>query len=363
MKKVGLIGWRGIVGTALLKRMEEKKDFIKFNSFFFSRSYVNKNYFISKYGNSITYNSLNISHLNDMDIIINCSGSKYSKKMYKNVRLSGWDGYWIDTSSYLRMKNNVILALYPINYKSILFGLKNGIKTYSIANCTVNIILMSLKYFFFEELLDWIILSTYQSVSGGGTNYFQNFLSHVKYISKIIKKNENILDIEEKISNNINNLSTNKHNFSILGNLLPWIGDKKVCYKTEEEFKNESEINKILNFKKKIIVESTCVRVPSLRCHANSCTLKLNKYVHIKEIEKKIKLNKWIKLIPNDRLHTIKYLYPSKISGSLKLFIGRLRKLKLGEKYLSLFVIGDQLLWGTVEPLRKMLNELLNHLN
>ncbi|NIH16534.1 MAG: aspartate-semialdehyde dehydrogenase [Buchnera aphidicola (Periphyllus lyropictus)] len=368
-KKVGLVGWRGMVGSVLLKRMIKKKDFNKFISIFFSTSEVGKkNPFNFSYSNKILKDAYNIEELKELDIIITCQGSAYTNKIYPLLRFSGWSGYWIDAASDLRMKKDSLIILDPINKKNIINSINNGIKTFVGGNCTVSLMMLALGGLFKNNLIEWISFSTYQAASGGGSGYILELLKQMKYLNKSLLNNlknlESILNVE-KILTKITKNDSFPTNFSIVPliiNLIPWIDSSLKNGQSKEEWKMESETNKILcrSNTNKILIDGTCVRVNSLRCHSQSFLIKLKKNINLNEIEKIISNhNKWVRIIPNNKEFSMKKLTPLSVTGTLNIPIGRIRKLSLGPKYLSAFSIGDQLLWGAAEPLRRMLKFLI----
>ncbi|WP_343183941.1 aspartate-semialdehyde dehydrogenase [Buchnera aphidicola (Ceratovacuna keduensis)] len=367
-KKVGFIGWRGLVGSVLLDRMILKNDLSKINIKFFTTSQVGHNGpKINNIKFGILENAYDLQKLIEMDIILTCQGSEYTKKVYFNLKKLGWNGFWLDASSYLRQNSNSIIVLDPVNYNFIKKSIEKGCKTFSGGNCTVSLMLMSLGGLFSENLIKSIFVSTYQSVSGAGSNYIKNLLLemgnlHSSVKNDLKKNNISILKIENVVSsllksnNGINNFPP------LAGNLIPWIDEDDGQGKSKEEIKGEFETNKILNLSKskKIIIDSVCVRIGVFRCHSQSFLIKLKKTISIKEIKSLlINHNKWVNIINNDKINTIKNLVPSMVSRTLKILLGRIRKSSFGSKYITVFSIGDQLLWGASEPLRRMLNILI----
>lgn len=368
-KKVGFLGWRGMVGSVLLKRMKKKKDFKKIKSFFFTTSQVGqKSPNIKNVGNIFLYDAYDISILKELDIIVTCQGSAYTNTIFFKLRKICWKGYWIDASSTLRMNSDSIIVLDPINYNNILSGLNYGIKTFVGGNCTVSLMLLALGGLFQKKLIDWVSVSTYQAISGGGAKHLQELLLQIKYISKIIQKNEkylefSILELEHKILKSLfhNNFPKEYLKVPLVNSLIPWIDTLMKNGQSKEEWKGMAETNKILSSKKKIYIDGNCVRISSLRCHSQSFTIKLLKNVSISDIYTLIQEhNKWVKIIPNVPEETMQYLTPTFVSGTLKIPIGRIRKLNFGELYLSAFSVGDQLLWGAAEPLRRILKILIS---
>ncbi|USS94027.1 aspartate-semialdehyde dehydrogenase [Buchnera aphidicola] len=369
-KTVGFIGWRGMVGSVLLKRMLEENDFDKFNFIFFSTSQVGvKNPSLNKeISKGFLKDAYNLDELRELDIIITCQGSFYTNKIYSLLRSSGWMGYWIDAASDLRMKKSSLIVLDPINYKNIKKSLENGVKTFIGGNCTVSLMMLALGGLFRNDLIEWISFSTYQAASGGGSGYIMDLLKQISFLNKYLSKNLNLSTSILKIEKKITKITKNK-NFPqrsslapLILNLIPWIDSKMQNGQSREEWKMEKETNKILSRKKsqEIKIDGTCVRVGSLRCHSQSFLIKLKKNIDLKSIEEVISHdNEWVSVVPNEKYESLHRLTPLSVSGTLKIPIGRLRKSSIGDKYLSAFSIGDQLLWGAAEPLRRVLRFLL----
>ncbi|MBK4764804.1 MAG: aspartate-semialdehyde dehydrogenase [Pantoea sp. Brub] len=368
MKNVGFVGWRGMVGSVLMSRMIEENNFDYINSIFFSTSQIGNiaPSFNSK-NNGVLQDAFNLNILKELDIIITCQGSKYTSEIYPKLRSIGWKGYWIDSASLLRMKHDAIIVLDPINYQIINKSINNGIHTFVGGNCTVSLMLMSLGGLFTNNLIEWISVATYQAASGGGAKYVYELLKQTDVIYNHISQelnnlNSSILNIERQIRNitNSNLLPINNFNVPLSGSLIPWIDNKLTTGQTREEWKGQTEANKILNTKQMIPIDGLCVRISTLRCHSQAFTIKLKKEISIQDIEELITShNQWVKIIPNERETTIHELTPTAVTGTLNIPIGRLRKLNMGRKYISAFTVGDQLLWGAAEPLRRMLNFLV----
>lgn len=365
MKSVGFIGWRGMVGSVLINRMIEEKDFDYIKPVFFSTSQHGKKLpkKLKKYSNIIK-NAFHINELKELDIIITCQGSQYTNEIYYKIRNTGWNGYWIDAASNLRMNKDSIIVLDPINYKLIETGINKGIKNFIGGNCTVSLMLMSLGGLITNNLVDWISVSTYQAASGAGSLHMYELILQMgllyKHVEKdILNKYSSILEIEKKITyiSRMNKLPTDNFIVPIVGNLIPWIDIKTNNGQSKEEWKAQAETNKILN--NNLIIDGLCVRISSLRCHSQSFTIKLKKDIPLSEIKFLLSNhNQWVKVISNNQEDSLKYLTPMSVSGKLNIPIGRIRKLNMGAKYISAFTVGDQLLWGAAEPLRRTLNIL-----
>ncbi|WMY97458.1 MAG: aspartate-semialdehyde dehydrogenase [Arsenophonus sp.] len=371
-KKIGFIGWRGMVGSVLLERMISKKEFKNFFPIFFSTSQHGK-YFSILEQNKLIENAFDINKLKKLDIIVTCQGSKYTNYIHPQLRQLGWSGYWIDTASSLRMRKDSLIVLDPINKISINHALSNGIKNFIVANCTVCLMLMTLNGLFKKNLIDHISMTTYQAASGAGSNNLFELFIQIKELYSVIKKElninikKNILSIEKKINKFMRSSKITKKAFGepLIGSLIPWIGKKMPQNQTYEEWKCHVELNKILNRTGTknnpfISINSICVRVATFRCHSQSFFIKLNKNISINKIKELLLLdNNWVKIIPNNSKDTIQKLTPTAVSGKLIIHVGRLRKFKIkNENYLSVFSVGDQILWGSVEPLRRMLRIL-----
>jgi len=364
MKKVGIIGWRGMVGSVLMDRMDAEKDFDKINSFLFSTS--QKGEVAPKYPNchGTVLDSNSIDELKEMDIIITCQGGAYTLEMHPALRSTGWNGLWIDAASTLRMKDNSIIILDPINKDHIVDGLNNGVKDFVGGNCTVSLMLMGLGGLFKEDLIEWMTSMTYQAASGAGAANMTELLDQMKYLGDkyVDFKSKNTaasaLDYEKHMSQSFSDKNFPKDNFGnpLSLSLLPWIDTKLDNGQSKEEWKSQVEANKILNRKDPILMDGTCVRVAALRCHSQAFTIKLKKSVDLKTIEELIaNSTEWTELIPNDKETTLAKLTPAYTSGTLKIPVGRVRKMTIGDQYLNAFNVGDQLLWGAAEPLRRML--------
>ncbi|CAL4325203.1 aspartate-semialdehyde dehydrogenase [Buchnera aphidicola] len=367
-KSVGIIGWRGIVGSVLLKRMEEEKDFLKIVPHFFSTSQPGQD---GPTINNVVFKNLkdayNIELLKEMDIILTCQGSSYTEKVYPELRNKNWKGYWIDAASTLRMNDDAIIVLDPVNLDIINHGLNKGIKTFIGGNCTVSLMLMALGGLFKNNLIDWISVSTYQAASGAGSGFVIELLKQMGFLYNAVSKDllnnsYSVLDIERKVTQAICHQGFPLKNFSVplATSLIPWIDRKMKNGQSREEWKGQSETNKILGLKKNILIDGTCVRISSIRCHSQSFTIKLNQNLTLKNIEEIIiQHNKWVNVVPNNMEETVCNLTPTIVTGTLNIPVGRIRKLNMGNKYLSAFTVGDQLLWGASEPLRRILNLLI----
>ncbi|MCU5771213.1 aspartate-semialdehyde dehydrogenase [Erwiniaceae bacterium BAC15a-03b] len=369
MKNVGLVGWRGMVGSVLMQRMIEERDFDVIRPVFFSTSQHGQAApeFAGKSAGKLQ-DAFDIDALKALDIIITCQGGDYTSEVYPKLRASGWQGFWIDAASTLRMKDDAIIILDPVNHHVIGNGLDKGIKTFVGGNCTVSLMLMSLGGLFANDLVEWASVATYQAASGGGARHMRELLSqmgmlHGHVASELNNPSSAILDIERKVTelSRAGALPVDNFGVPLAGSLIPWIDKQLENGQSREEWKGQAETNKILQPAQTIPVDGLCVRVGALRCHSQAFTLKLKKDVPLAEIEQLLAAhNDWVKVVPNDREITMRELTPAAVTGTLSTPVGRLRKLNMGPDYLSAFTVGDQLLWGAAEPLRRMLRLLVD---
>lgn len=366
MKNVGFIGWRGMVGSVLMQRMIEERDFDGINAIFFSTSQTGQQAPTFAGKTSVLQDANDIDALKALDIIVTCQGGDYTSDIYPKLRAAGWQGYWIDAASTLRMKDDAVIILDPVNRANIDAALDKGIKTFVGGNCTVSLMLMSLGGLFKENLVDWVSVSTYQAASGGGARHMRELLTqmgmlHADVAKELANPHSSILDIEQKVTAKMRDGSLPTDNFGVplAGSLIPWIDKQLDNGQSREEWKGQAETNKILGTTNIIPVDGLCVRIGALRCHSQSFTIKLKKDIAIPDIETLLAShNDWVKVIPNDRELSMKELTPAAVTGTLSTPVGRLRKLNMGNDFLSAFTVGDQLLWGAAEPLRRMLRIL-----
>lgn len=371
MKKIGFVGWRGMVGSVLMNRMQTESDFNYFYSVFFSTSKIGNKapIFMKNQQDLIIQDAWNIDCLNALDIIVTCQGSAYSRIMYPKLKKNGWKGFWIDSASYLRMNKDSVIVLDPVNQTVIEQGINNGIKTFVGGNCTVSLMLMALGGLFSQNLVEWVSVATYQAASGYGAQAIRELLLQMGQVYNTVSEALNdpklsVLDIEHIVTkfSKSNSVVVNCFKKPLAGNLIPWIGPEKYLLhgQTQEEWKGQIETNKILNTTECIPIDSVCVRVGSMRCHSQALTIKLKKNISLIEVENLIKThNKWVEVIPNGFLQSLNKLTPLSVSGTLTIAIGRLRKMNVGNGFISAFTVGDQLLWGASEPLRRILLQLV----
>jgi aspartate-semialdehyde dehydrogenase len=365
--KVGLVGWRGMVGSVLMQRMVEENDFAHIDPVYFSTS--NAGGKAPDFGGKAApalQDANSVDALKDMDVIITCQGGDYTNDIYPKLRAAGWNGYWIDAASALRMEDDAVIVLDPVNDNVIRSALAKGVKNYIGGNCTNSIMLMGMGGLFREGLVDWVSSMTYQAASGGGANHMRELLKGMGVINTAVADElatpaSAILDIDRKVAKTIReDVPTEFFGAPLAGGLIPWIDKQLDNGQSKEEWKGQAEVNKILGTSSTVPVDGLCVRIGAMRCHSLALTVKLKKDLPLSEIEAIIKSgNDWVKFVPNDREISVKELTPAAITGGLKIGVGRVRKLNMGPEYISAFVIGDQLLWGAAEPLRRMLRILL----
>ena len=372
MRKVGFIGWRGMVGSVLMERMLAENDFQGLEPIFFTTSQAGQTGPDVGNGTKPLEDAMDIARLKQMDIIVSCQGGSYTSSVYEELR-ADWDGYWIDAASTLRMKDDAIIVLDPVNRAVIDKGLAAGIKNYIGGNCTVSLMMMALGGLFKEDLIEWISSMTYQAASGAGAKNMRELITQMGELEVEVKDlladpSSAILAIDKKITDKLGDGSMTLDNWGVplAASLIPWIDVPVDGGQTREEWKGVSETNKILgrSADSLIPIDGLCVRVGAMRCHSQAFTIKLKKDVSIEQIEKIIgSHNEWVKVIPNERQITSEELTPVKVSGTLSIPVGRIHKMNIGPEYLTAFTVGDQLLWGAAEPVRRMLKIALDHLN
>ena len=362
--KVGFVGWRGMVGSVLMGRMLEENDFDGIEPQFFTTSNVGGQG--PDIGRDIAplKDAHDITELAAMDAIISCQGGDYTKAVFADLRASGWQGYWIDAASSLRMSDDAIIVLDPVNLDVVKQGLQRGVKNYIGGNCTVSLMLMAVGGLFREGMVEWVSAQTYQAASGAGAKNMRELISQMGSIRdavapELADARSNILDVDRKVAEAMRGdaFPTQEFGHALAGSLLPWIDTQLENGQSREEWKGQAETNKILGRDDSpIAIDGNCVRVGAMRCHSQALTIKLNKNVPMGDIESILaSANDWVDVVPNERNATLERLTPTAVTGTLGVPVGRLRKLNMGEQYLSAFTVGDQLLWGAAEPLRRML--------
>ena len=362
-----------MVGSVLMQRMTQERDFAHFEPVFYSTSNVGGNGpQIDGVGSGKLLSASDIASLSKMDAIITCQGGDYTNEVYPKLRASGWSGYWIDAASSLRMKDDAIIILDPVNDKVIREGLTKGIKTYVGGNCTCSLMLMAMHGLFQNDLVQWMTSMTYQAASGAGAQNMRELLSqmgvaHASVASQLADPASAILEIDRRVAETIRSTEYPIEQFGapLAGSLIPWIDKDLGDGQSKEEWKGGSETNKILGLAPNTIpIDGLCVRIGAMRCHSQAMTIKLKRDVPMDEIVDMLgKANPWAKVIPNERTASMRELTPAAVTGGMICPVGRLRKLPLVStqpgQYLSAFTVGDQLLWGAAEPLRRMLRILL----
>jgi aspartate-semialdehyde dehydrogenase len=368
MKRVGFVGWRGMVGSVLMQRMREEKDFTLIEPEFFTTSQLGGKG--PEIGKEILplKDAYNIDELKVMDIIISCQGGTYTTTVYEKLRQVGWKGYWIDAASTLRMEQDAVIILDPVNLPIIKQAIHDGEKNYIGGNCTVSLMLMAVGGLLKNNLVEWMSAMTYQAASGAGAQNMRELLMQMGEAHRVAEKllddpASGILDIDREVAETLRDEDFPTTNFGVplAGSLIPWIDKDLGNGQSREEWKAQAETNKIMgSTNQEVPVDGICVRVGSMRCHSQALTIKLNKDVPLDEIEDILaESNNWAHIVPNERECTLKELTPAAVTGTLNVPVGRLRKLTMGEDYLSAFTVGDQLLWGAAEPLRRMLRILV----
>ena len=376
MNKVGLVGWRGMVGSVLMQRMVEEGDFAHIAPVYFSTSNAGGKApcLGGKEASEPLQDAMNIDALKACDIVITCQGGDYTKAVYPKLRAAGWSGHWIDAASALRMADDAVIVLDPVNRHVIDDALAKGGRNWIGGNCTVSLMLMGLGGLFKHDLVEWISAMTYQAASGAGAQNMRELIAqmgaiHASVSDLLADPASAILDIDRKVADTIRSDAFPKKNFRntpLAGSLIPWIDMPVENGQSKEEWKGGAECNKILGrpaFRSpgSIPIDGLCVRIGAMRCHSQALTIKLRKNVPLDEVSEIIATaNDWVRVVPNEREITERELSPATVTGTLGIPVGRLHKLAMGPEYLGAFTVGDQLLWGAAEPLRRMLRILLD---
>jgi aspartate-semialdehyde dehydrogenase len=371
MLKIGFVGWRGMVGSVLMGRMLEEKDFSGFAPLFFTTSQA------GQAGPDVGIevppltDAFDYALLTSMDVIVSCQGGAYTEKCHPELRKLGWQGYWIDAASTLRMAKDSVIVLDPVNRKVIDHALDAGIKDFIGGNCTVSLMLMALGGLFENNLVEWMTSMTYQAASGAGAKNMRELVNQMRVIgteSAAILDNPAaaIGELDRKVISTMRDASFPTENFgaALAGSVIPWIDRPLESGQTREEWKGFVETNKILGRSDRPVpIDGLCVRIGAMRCHSQAFTIKLNKDIPVPEIEAMLAAhNDWVRVIPNEKEISMQELTPARVTGTLDVPVGRIHKMNMGPKYLTAFSVGDQLLWGAAEPLRRMLQILLERL-
>jgi aspartate-semialdehyde dehydrogenase len=367
MFRIGFIGWRGMVGSVLLQRMREEGDFVGLESVFFSTSNVGGAAPDEGGPGAILHDARDLKRLAACDALVSCQGGDYTTEVFAPLRKSGWRGYWIDAASTLRMAEDAVIILDPVNASVIEQGLARGLRNYIGGNCTVSLMLMAVAGVLQSGLVEWISTMTYQAASGGGAAKMLELVAQMGRLVEPVRKSpsENALAVDRMVieAQRSASLPTEEFGAPLAGSLLAWIDKDMPGGQTREEWKGMAEANKIMGLNPPVVVDGICVRVGTMRCHSQGLVIKMKRDVPLPEIEKILAgANEWVRVVPNSKEATLRDLTPTAVSGTLDVAIGRLHKLKMGPEYLGAFTVGDQLLWGAAEPLRRMLNILRQHL-
>ena len=368
MKRVGLIGWRGMVGSVLMQRMREMGDFRDIEPVFFSSARPTPQ--APDIGRAVpaVCDAYDLRALQRLDVLVSCQGGDYTNEVYPKLRTAGWGGYWIDAASALRMKDDAVIILDPVNRDVIDRALERGVKDYIGGNCTVSLMLMGLAGLFKADLVEWATAVTYQAASGAGAQHMRELLQQMGVLNQVVQAQLAdpacaILEIDKAVAAAMRSGDFPRLHFehALAGSLLPWIDKDLGNGQSREEWKAQAEANKILarTGAAQVPLDGICVRIGAMRCHSQALTIKLKRDLPLAEIEAIIgAANEWVEVVPNTREASLQRLTPTAVTGSLDIPVGRLRKLPMGGDYLAAFTVGDQLLWGAAEPLRRMLRIL-----
>jgi aspartate-semialdehyde dehydrogenase len=369
MLRVGIVGWRGMVGSVLVQRMREERDFDHVEPVFFSTSQAGAQGPAIGKSTGTVKNATDVAELKKLPVIISCQGGEYTTEIYPKLRSEGWKGYWIDAASTLRMKDDAAIILDPVNMPLIKDAVAKGTKNFIGGNCTVSLMLMGMAGLFQRDEVEWLTSMTYQAASGQGAAAMRDLVAQMAQVGSAAGALMNdpaaaILDIDRAVSESIRSRSLPKENigYPLAGSLLAWIDKDLGNGQSREEWKAQAEANKILGRNGHIIpMDGICVRIGAMRCHSQALTIKLRRPLPLDEIEGMIAdAHDWVKVVPNRREETLAELTPAAVTGKLSVPVGRLRKMPMGDDYLAAFTVGDQLLWGAAEPLRRMLRILLD---
>jgi len=369
MLRVGIVGWRGMVGSVLVQRMREERDFDHIEPAFFSTSQAGgRSPAIGKATEPVR-DAMDIEALKSLAVVISCQGGDYTSDVHPRLRASGWKGYWIDAASALRMKDDAVIILDPVNMALIKDALAEGKRDFIGGNCTVSLMLMGMAGLFQRDEIEWMTSMTYQAASGAGAANMRELVAQMAQLARdaqplLDDPASAILDIDRAITNSLRSAALPKKNFAhpLAASLLPWIDKDLGNGQSREEWKGQAETNKILGRNgRQVPVDGVCVRIGAMRCHSQALTIKLRRKLPLDEIQDMIaEANDWVRLVLNRREESLAELTPAAVTGKLSIPVGRLRKLPMGDDYLTAFTVGDQLLWGAAEPLRRMLRILLD---
>ena len=372
MIRVGIVGWRGMVGSVLMDRMVAENDFSDITPVFFSTSQAGKRGPDIGHGPQPVLDADDLSALSDMTVIVTCQGGSYTERVHPALRQRGWRGHWIDAASALRMADNSVIVLDPVNRHVIDQALEAGVKDYIGGNCTVSLMLMAVGGLFANNWIEWMTSMTYQSASGAGAAAMRELVTQMDLVGAAARPllqhpAASVIEIDRRITDTLGGDAFPRECFGapLAASLIPWIDRAVDNGQTREEWKGLVETNKIVGRGKHAIpIDGQCVRVGAMRCHSQALTIKLTEAIELDEIEAAIaSANSWVSVVPNTKAATLEKLTPAAVSGTLAIPVGRIRKLNMGPRYLTLFTVGDQLLWGAAEPLRRVLRIVLDHVN
>jgi aspartate-semialdehyde dehydrogenase len=364
IENVGFVGWRGMVGSVLLERMRAEGDFAGLTPTFYSTSQVGDPGPEVGSTPSVLADAYDLASLSRHDAIVTCQGGDYTKQVLPQLREQGWLGYWVDAASAKRMDDDSLIVLDPVNRDVIDRGIDAGVRNFVGGNCTVSLMLLALAGLFEEDLVEWATCMTYQAASGGGARHMRELIAQMSALGQgagdlLTDPASSILDLDRRVNETLGGdaLPTEQFGVPLAASLLPWIDSAREDGDTREEWKAFAEGNKILGRSDRPVpIDSICVRVGAMRCHSQAFTIKLKRDVPLSEIEALLDgANDWVRLVRNDKESTLRELTPAAVTGTLDIPIGRVRKLRLGSEYLGAFTVGDQLLWGAAEPLRRAL--------
>ncbi len=366
MLKVGFVGWRGMVGSVLMARMQEENDFQGIDPLFFSTSQVGQQGPDIGVDIAPLKDAHDIETLSGMDVVLTCQGGDYTKAVYEKLRGTGWKGYWVDAASTLRMSDDAVIVLDPVNRPVINAAIERGIKNFIGGNCTVSLMLMAIGGLFRENLIEWLTSMTYQAASGAGAKNMRELVKQMAAIgdasADLLKDPASAIQaIDRKVIETMRQNAFPVDNFGVplAGSVIPWIDADMENGQSKEEWKGYAETNKILDREPPVPIDGICVRIGAMRCHCQALTIKLKKPAAVSDIESIIAgANDWVRVIPNTKEETMAHLTPAAVTGTLNVPVGRIRNLNIGPQYLTLFTVGDQLLWGAAEPVRRILNIL-----
>jgi aspartate-semialdehyde dehydrogenase len=369
MLRVGIVGWRGMVGSVLVQRMRDERDFEHVDPVFFSTSQAGAQGPAVGRDTGPVQDANDLGALQALPVIVACQGGDYTNDVYPRLRAAGWKGYWIDAASALRMKDHAVIVLDPVNMPVIQKAVAAGVRDFIGGNCTVSLMMMGLAGLFREDLVEWMTCMTYQAASGAGAAQMRELAAQMARLGEVAEPAlrdpaATPLDIEGRVSESLRNGSLPKAElgYPLAGSLLPWIDKDLGAGQSREEWKGQAETNKILGRSERPIpVDGICVRIGAMRCHSQALTIKLRRDVPLDEVQGIVaEGNEWVRVVPNRREESLAELTPAAVTGKLTVPVGRLRKLPMGGEYLAAFTVGDQLLWGAAEPLRRMLRILLD---